>query len=163
MKPWRERDPQLAALFNPAFAGCILYSSVSRFQKSDRRGIPFPLLFLILPIVLSQTLRESLPSTTRTPFHLWISRAPQVRIGLAERVSNLAPITREALLFLLQRGKLHLEKARITRSTAIRGLSGFADDRSEIAELLDGARILGGMLARASDAENVFITLGITI
>lgn len=163
MKSWRERDPQLAALFNPAFCACIVYTAVNRFQKSDHQGLPFPLLFLILPVVLNRSVRETLPSSTRTPFHLWIARSPEIKIGFAHRVSNLVPITQEALLFLLQRQRVRSEQARIMKWKPIRGLSSLTQGTTEIAELTNSARILGGVLAKAHDAESVFIALGITI
>src|ERR1700680_1438172 len=102
MRSLAERNYELAALFNPSFCGLILHSCVVHYQKQDVRGIPFPTTFLLLPIILSRPLRDSLPKTARTPFHLWIDREPYIKIGLARRASNLSQITRAALLFLLR-------------------------------------------------------------
>jgi len=163
MRPWKERDPQVAALFNPAFSGSLLYTAVNQFQKRDARGMPLPFVFLVLPIVLNSSLSKTLPNTTRTPVQLWIDRAPEIKIDLAKRVSNLAAITREALLFLLQRQRLTIKQGRILKGKPIKGLLTLAADTSEFATILERARILGGILGKASDTETVFISLGITI
>jgi hypothetical protein len=163
MKPWKDRDPQVAALFNPAFSGSLVYTAVSQFQKRDPRGMPFPVLFLVLPIVLSSSLRKTLPNTTRTPLQLWIDRAPEIRIDLAKRVSNLAPITRESLVFLLQRQRLSTKKDRILKGKPIIGLSAAAAGATELADLMERARVLGGILGKEIDTETIFISLGLTI
>src|ERR1700676_3068339 len=135
MRPWRERNPELAALFNPAFCGLILHAGVSHYQKLDQRGMPFPIAYLILPCILSSSIRGTLPSTARTPFHLWLDREPQVKIRLANRAANLSPITREALLFLIQRQRLILSGDRIQRSKLIKGVTKLGNDVSELTEL----------------------------
>jgi hypothetical protein len=163
MRSWAERNHELAALFNPSFCGLILYTCVVHYQKQDVRGIPFPAAFLLLPIILSSSLRDSLPQTARTPFHLWINREPYIKIGLARRASNLSQITREALLFLLRQKRVTVEKARIRKGKLIRGIPDFASRTPELGELLESARILGNMFGKVPDTDNIFLSLGVTI
>jgi Family of unknown function (DUF6521) len=163
MRPWNERSPELAALFNPAFCGIILYISVVYYQKQDRRGMPLPIVFVLLPVLLSSGIRSSLPQTARTPFHLWLDRAPQIKISLAKRAANLSSITREALMFLIQRKRLLLNGDRVQKGKIIRGLQSYYDETPELDNLVDSARILGTMFGKVNDAGTVFTSLGLTV
>lgn len=163
MRPWSERNSELAALFNPAFCSLILYGGVTHHQKQDERGMPLPVAFLLLPIILSANLRSALPSTARTTFHLWLDREPHVKIRLAKRAANLAPITREGLLFLLQRKRLLLSGERLQKGKIIKGLTTFADATQGLPDLLEGARILGTMLGKVDDVVTIFTSLGLTV
>jgi len=163
MKPWNERSPELAALFNPVFCGIVIYVGISHYQKQDKRGMPLPLVFLLLPVLLSSGIRSSLPQTTRTAFHVWLEREPQVKISLAKRAANLSTITREALVFLLQRKRLSLNGDRVQKGKMIKGLNSYVSETSELADLLEGARILGTMFGKTGDPETVFNSFGLTV
>lgn len=52
MKAWNERTHEIAYLLNPAFCGRILYSSIKAYNEKTRKSFPFPLIYLILPLVL---------------------------------------------------------------------------------------------------------------
>jgi len=163
MRAWRERNAELAALFNPAFCGIILHTGIAQYQKHDERGMPFPLVFLLLPVALSSNLRMLLPSTARTPLHLWLAREPQLKIRLPNRVMNLEAITRESVLFLIYRQRLALVGDRVLKSKSIRGLTRLKDESSELADFIEGARIIGNMFGKVGDAQTIFTSLGINI
>jgi hypothetical protein len=163
MKAWSNRSPELAALFNPAFCSLLVYTGVAHYQKQDKSGMPLPLAFLLLPVVLSSNLRETLPSTARTPFQLWLDREPQVKIQLAKRATNLAPITREALLFLVQRKRLALSGDRLLKVKVIKGVTTLHSYAPELPPLVESVRILGNMFGKTNDAETVFASLGLSL
>jgi hypothetical protein len=163
MRPWTERSSELAALFNPAFCGVILYLSIVNYEKQDKRGMPLPLVFLLLPVLLAASIRRSLPGTARTTFHVWLDRKPHIKISLAKRAANLAPITREALMFLMQRAHLSSSGDRIQKGKIIKGLPRYLAQTGELGDLAEGARILGTMLGKVNDVGTVFTSLGLTV
>ncbi|BDA67679.1 hypothetical protein CAL7716_018450 [Calothrix sp. PCC 7716] len=104
MRSWQERPVEYANLFNPAFCSILLQNAIKGYQKEKKQGIPYPLLFLVLPLVLHISTRNALPKTTVTKLHIWLQKQPEVRVGFAERASYLVPYTKEALAFRMQTG-----------------------------------------------------------
>jgi hypothetical protein len=96
--PWEQRPFEVANLFNPAFCALVLRQTVQAYQKATHQGMDYSMLFLILPIVLHKATRELLPSGVVSKFHVWIQRHHHLRVGFADRMQNMVPITREALL-----------------------------------------------------------------
>src|SRR5688572_8037778 len=109
MLPWNQRPIEVANLFNPAFCALLFNQTVAAYQHSTKRGMDFPLAFIVLPIVLHKTTREAL-STMATKLNVWMQRHHEVRIGFAERTQNLMPITKEGLMFALQQDALQLDE-----------------------------------------------------
>src|SRR5579871_5442366 len=108
MKTWAERPTELAYLFNPAFCGWVLREAIEGYASVQATGMPLPLAFLVLPVVLHQATRERLPGAVTTKLHVWLQEHPEVRIQFAERTKELASFTREGLLFLGTRGQLRI-------------------------------------------------------
>src|SRR5262245_13069905 len=100
MKPWSQRPSEIANNLNPAFCGWLLREATEGYCSVTPAGIPFPLVFLILPVVLHRPTRALLPRSTVTALRPWLRAHPEARIGLAERAAELAEITRDAVLFL---------------------------------------------------------------
>ncbi|WP_442969853.1 three component ABC system middle component [Roseburia sp. AM23-20] len=46
------RTHEVAFLLNPAFCGRILYSTIRTYNEKTNRAFPFPLIYLVLPLVL---------------------------------------------------------------------------------------------------------------
>lgn len=78
MDSWEKRSPEVANLLNPAFCAVILYATVAEYQKKAKSGVPFPLLYLLLPIVLHQGTRSRINS--KTNMVVWLQRNPDVLI-----------------------------------------------------------------------------------
>src|SRR5262245_49158841 len=108
MKPWASRPTELAYLFNPAFCGWVLREAVEGYVSVKPAGMPLALSFLILPLVFHRSTRELIPAAVTTRFHVWLQEHPEVRVNFAERTRELAPFTREALLFLASWAQLHV-------------------------------------------------------
>jgi hypothetical protein len=123
----------------------------------------YALAFIVLPVVLHKNTRELLPADTRTKLHVWMQRHHEVRIGFAERVQNLVPITKEALLFGLQQQALHVDD----RGTLIAGerqLSELpAPKSSEAAICLKKAAFLGRWFSEAGKPATLLSSWGIKI
>jgi hypothetical protein len=106
MTPWAERPIEEASLFNPAFGSLTLAKAVADFHKQTGEGIPYPLVFLVMPLALHTETRDALPATTRAVMHNWISEHAPLLSNFPDRVRRMAPVTREAVLFALVHGNL---------------------------------------------------------
>jgi hypothetical protein len=102
MKKWIERPAEVAYLLNPAFCGRLLYGTIRAYNEEAQRGFPFPLVYLVLPLLLHKATRQSVSS--RTQFLIWQQRNEHLLVRFAERAEQLVHITNEAVEFLLQTG-----------------------------------------------------------
>ncbi len=118
MKTWAGRPTELAYNFNPAFCGWLLREAVEGYASVRAVGMPLPLTFLILPVVLHRPTRELVPGAVSTKLHVWLQEHSEVRINFAERTKELAPFTREALLFLGAEGSLWFRMTGLSRWSA---------------------------------------------
>lgn len=65
MIPWSKRTPEIANLLNPSFCAILLYSATFEYQKKAKNNsMPFPLLYLVLPIILHKSTRNRVNSRT---------------------------------------------------------------------------------------------------
>jgi hypothetical protein len=99
---WERRPVEVANLFNPAFCSILLRGAIYAFQNERDEGMPYALSFLVLPLVLHKPTRDALPRTTSTRMHVWLQNKPEIRIGLVDRIKQLTPITKEALIFSMR-------------------------------------------------------------
>ena len=163
MKAWAERPIEEANLLNPAFCCVALTSSVAGYSGVDGAGLPYPISFMVLPIVLHKVTRESLPRDTRTSLAVWVQRNPSAKLQYADRVAALKRHTREAILFGLQHDWLVLAQDGRVRTllsgshtdSLLRGLDGEARD------CVRGARLVGKWFASAGSPQTVMALWGI--
>jgi len=87
MKRWTERPAEVVNLLNPAFCGRLLYDTIRTYNDTANRGFPFPLIYLVLPLLLHKATRQSINS--RTQFIVWKQSNEHHLIGFAERAKQL--------------------------------------------------------------------------
>ena len=63
MRAWADRPPEVAALLNPAQLAAISAAAASQYERASRQAMPWPLAFLVAPLVLHRGTREALPGT----------------------------------------------------------------------------------------------------
>ena len=161
MLRWEDRPLEIANHLNPAFCSLILFEAVSGFLERSSRGMDYTSSFLVLPIVLHKTTRESLPRSTVTKLHTWIQNNPSCRIGFGKRVQSLRPYTREALIFGMQRGLLAIdtEGLLIPVKSKIPKLS--APESSEPSEIRKKALFVGKWFADVRDTPTLLAIWGL--
>lgn len=159
MLRWEERPIEIANLFNPAFCAVLLQSSIRGFQSKQKGGMPYPLVFLILPIVLHLYTRQTLPKTTVSKMHIWLQEHPEVRIGFVERSRELVPYTKEALIFGIQAGIIAAMPDGNFKWIQ-RSLKQPEPD-SELERLQERAKFLGKWFAQFEESSNIFTMWGI--
>ena len=163
MKPWLERPIEEANLLNPAFCCVVLSSSIVGFGSIDAAGMPYPLAFMVLPIVLHRATRERLPRDTRTTLAAWLQEHAEAKVQFGDRLVALKPHTQEAILFgclhdwlvLLQGGRL---QTAVDESGADRFVRRIAD---EARECVMRAQFVGKWFASCGAAQTVMALWGI--
>ncbi len=160
MKNWNLRTHEVAFLLNPAFCGRVLYSTIKTYNEKANRALPFPLIYLVLPLVLHKETRANINS--RTQLQLWVQRYPQLLIDFPKRARELVPITNESVEFLLQTGNIILTpNGELEISPTLKSLSKtkFVDD--EISECLKKGEHIAKWFVAAGKAETIYIELGV--
>lgn len=154
------RTHEVAFLLNPAFCGRVLYSTIKTYNKATNRALPFPLIYLVLPLVLHKETRTYI--TSRTKLILWVQRHPQLLIDFPQRTRNLVPITNEAIEFLFQTGIVILTsngELEISPTSRVLSKTKFSDD--EIAECLKKGEHVAKWFAATGKVETIYIELGV--
>ena len=159
MRKWNERVVEEANLLNPAFGAVLLAEAVAHFDDKAHRGYPFALTFLVLPIVLHENTRKSLPKTTLTALLPWVQEHRETLVGFSERVAQLQGVSREALLFGLQTDVLRVDEQGLVRigdrrrTVTAKRTPYFTD---EVTECVDRSGFLGRWFAAAGPTTNIF-------
>lgn len=158
---WKERPTIVANLLNPAFCGEIIRIAIKSYTDEHNQPMPFPLLFLILPLVLQKQTREKLPATTSKKIYEWLEENTVIKIHLSKKVKNLVPYTREAILFLIyheaikinDNGKLEYIKYRK------KSINYIQDE--EIQNIYKKSQMIGKWFTRIGDTKTIYASIGI--
>lgn len=163
MKAWSERPTEVGNNFNPAFCGWLVREAVEGYCSVTPAGLPFPLVFLVLPVILHRPTREILPRSTVTALHPWLRQHPEARVGLADRAGQLSQIVRESVLFLSSFGLVSVtDDARITPAGKLgRGKAPILAASEEVKACVSKAKMVGAWFAGAGDAVTVFQMWGV--
>ncbi len=163
MKAWTSRANEEAYLLNPAFCCLALVASILEYRESKKEGMPFPLLFMVLPMVLHQPTRRLLPQNIRTSMPAWLQSNASAQVLFHSRVVSLRPHTREALQFGLlhqwivkpANGLLDSTRRADDIERAIRAL------KDEASECVTRARFVGRWFASSGEPSTVMALWGI--
>jgi hypothetical protein len=159
MRNWSERVVEEANLLNPAFGAVLLAEAVAHYDGKTHRGFPFALAFLVLPIILHENTRKSLPKTTLTALLPWVQEHRESLVGFSERVEQLQAVSREALLFGLQTDVLRIDEQGLVRvgdrrkTVTVKRVPHFTD---EVTECVERSGFLGRWFAAAGPITNIF-------
>lgn len=160
MKNWDNRATEIAYLLNPAFCGRIIYNAIKTYQQESKCPMPFPLVYLILPLVLHRKTRERIKSVTQ--MQIWIQRNPEMLIGFAYRTKNMVLITNEAVEFLMQSGYItltnnaELEVAQFFKTVSV---NKFIND--EIKECISKSSSVAKWFAKSGTVDTIYICWGV--
>ena len=161
MKSWENRPIEIANLLNPAFCGEVLRLAVGEYVKARQAAFPYSLAFLVLPIVLHRATRESIRKGERRQLHVWMQDNQEVRIRFAERASDLVPVTRESIAFLLQVNALNMDAQAGLRVVAQRRSRASTEPRGEVADCYQKAINVGRWFARAGSPTTIYTIWGV--
>lgn len=160
MRPWEERAKEIAYLFNPAFCGRLLYSFIKEYNKVTEEGVPFPLIYLILPLILHRNTRDLISS--RTKFLVWINRNPSVLINFPNRAKSMVEITNEAVELLLLADLVHIkDDASFEINKTKKSLNESKYNNEEIKDCINKSKHVARWFSDVGKCETIYITLGV--
>lgn len=160
MKSWNLRTHEVAYLLNPAFCGRMLYATIKTYSEKTNRALPFPLIYLVLPLVLHKGTRVCINS--RTQLLLWIQKYPQLLIDFPQRARELVPITNESVEFLMQTGKIVLTlNGELETPASTRSLSKTKFVDEEVSECIKKSEHIAKWFAATGKVETIYIQLGV--
>ena len=163
MKTWAVRPKEEAYLLNPAFCCTILTAAIYGYTSAKKEGVPFPLTFMVLPIVLHKPTRDSLPPNIRTSMAAWLQENSSARVLFFERLVSLKPHTTEGIQFgslldWIVPGSDGLLETTLRESDINRAISQLID---EARECVMRARFLGKWFSAAGDTATVMAFWGV--
>ncbi len=146
-----ERD----ALYNPAFIALILAQAAAEHGARVNSGLPFPLAFLVAPIVLHGPTRQALPRQARSKMALWLEENPVQRAGLARRAASLVPAVRAGIRYGLRSGALALNDSTLTAAKPKIENNDIMLS-AEVDHILARAGYVGGWFALAGSPSGIY-------
>lgn len=161
MIQWNKRSPEVANLLNPAFCAVIIYTAIFEYQEKSKSGLPFPLAYLLLPIVLHQETRKKIDS--KTNMVVWLQRNPDSLIGFPERTQSLVNFTNEAIEYLLSKNSINITKSTITVNVPLskEKIKRYASIDSEIADCINKAKHVSRWFYKMYSVANSYAVWGV--
>lgn len=161
MVRWNKRSPEVANLLNPAFCAVILYATTAEYQKKAEAGIPFPLLYLVLPIVLHQSTRNRINS--KTNMVVWLQRNPDTLVGFPDRARSLVAFTNEAIEYLLFHQIVNVFNSGlvIQKTLSKSKMDKLATTDPEISDCIQKAAHVGRWFHNMRADENIYAAWGV--
>jgi hypothetical protein len=131
-------------------------------MKQSGQGLPYPLAFLVLPIVLHPETRDTMPNTTNAIMLNWLGENAELVSDFPSRASKMSFITKETLLFALTYDKLALSEGRLIpgryKYSNTATLSHTTDDSEAC---LRTAAFLGRWLVQTGSIANTLSSWGV--
>lgn len=146
------------ALFNPAFGAYLLASSIHAAVKKTHSPMPWPSVFLILPLVLPADTRDSLPGKSTVTLTAWANANPRQQAAFAERAAALTDYTRASLRTALRHRAIDVTSTGLSCSRTPKPAS--AAPGEEVADCARAATLVGRWLA-TTDPARAFTVLGV--
>jgi len=143
-------------LLNPALIGLTIAYAAAGHISDQSRAMPWPVAFLIPPLVLHRPTRSALPANVRTHFASWVSGHPALMAGFPRRAAVMTEPTREGLRLALRARRI------VLAGSAIRAESLAPAPQGELGQLLRASSLVGRLLARLDQGSTAFALLGVT-
>lgn len=160
MREWKYRPDEVKYLLNPAFCGRVIYGTITEYQENTNRDFPFPLVYLVLPLILPRQIRTEINSHTQMAN--WIQKHQELVFNFGKRAADLIEITTEAVEFMLQTGYIKItNNGELSNVLTAGTLSKTKHTDPEIKECLTKAEHVGRWFARAGKVETIYISLGV--
>lgn len=146
---------------NPAFCSIVLLKYCEGYFKEAKEGIPFPLLLLPLPIILSDDLAKTFEGTnSRTGFFHWVENNPELLLNLSERIDESSEFIKPAIefgfykrIFILdEKGFIHPQSESIKKIT-----------KSNLDIFYKHAERMGQWVGQIKSVKTIYNCLGIQI
>lgn len=153
-------------LLNPAFCSTLLWHAAlgaTEIENSPRFSLSYIEAFLILPLTLHQSTRNSLPTRINSSMPVWVSNNPLVIASFPGRAKDLVSYTKEALVFGASGDLFQIEGGDIQANSGMSSIirSVLRRTSTEVQECSKKAHFLGKWFAYTGTPETIFTMLGI--
>lgn len=153
------------SISNPALGSLILWSFLQGYEVSKKDGCSFPLIFLPIPLVLSQSIRDEFKGTNaETGLYTWITRKQSILINLHARIQKSSTLTRNAVIFGCTNEILTIREdgTFLSRNNGL-NKSRIKESSHEIKEMINLSKRLGVWLSQINSTSSILNSLGITL
>lgn len=163
---WERRAVELANLTNPAFCSILLWDFIDKFVQKSEKGVDFPLLFLVLPLVLHKNTRKILPKNKQILIAKWVETHSHDLVLFPVQARQTVSYTREAIIFGLQHRMFKTMDDTSNQGKFKTTAFEFKDELrwpvdSEPKECRDKARLLGYWFAEIGDPTTAYRLFGV--
>ena len=161
MREWSKRSNEIRFLLNPAFCGRIIYASVEEYRKRCGNDMPFPLVYLVLPLILHRYTREKILPGSKTNLIQWTQSNNDILIGFPARTRGLLETTDEAVEFLLCAGLIEITEDGCIKRIQRRRITETEYTDEEIEDCLSKVKYVSRWFADLSSIDIIFSCLGV--
>lgn len=163
MIAWEERAWEEQSLLNPCFCSNLLWHAATGYESDSECLLSLEEAFLVLPMVLHEQTRQSLPKTTRTSLAVWLQSHPLLASRIATRATFLVPYTKEALLFAGTRTLIDFTNTKIHANGRLKRTINCAlkDSSDEVRTCAKRALFVGRWFAASGGPTTVLAMMGV--
>lgn len=169
-------------MLNPALLATVTANAAMQYQRARTEPMPWPLAFLVAPMVLHKGTRDALPRDQRSHLSGWIAQNPVVHAGFAPRAVQLRDLVLEGIRFGLRYGALtvadegglhgHLSSGVIAakgRARALAKAKAAGEDRiiavlsegTDLGQIVTRAGFVGRWLTKLESPATAFVMMGV--
>lgn len=181
MTAWNARSSTQAAMLNPALFAALTANAAIQYRRVSGEPMPWPLTFLVAPLILHKQTREALPKDVRTHMATWVARHPALYTGFAPRAVQLRDAVLEGVRFGLRYGALTLDtegrmdghlaggvvdvagklKKAAARDTEEVSVIAILGEGTDLGQLVQKAGLVGRWMTKLESPATAFILLGV--
>lgn len=156
MRAWEERTVAVADMLNPALLAAVTAGAASEYQRRAGDPMPFPLAFIVAPLVLHRGTRAVMPKRVDSHMSKWVIDYPVVVEGFGARARAMVQPVREGIRFGIRTGALILEGDGLVGRT--RGTPAKVGD---ITDIMARAGFSGRWFTQSDSPATVFALFGV--
>ena len=143
---------------NPVLCSLIIWSFIQGYEDENDKGVEMPLIFIILPLIMTKKYRTSFKKTNKlTGFYKWIDNNPQVLNMLSDRLINMTQITKSALRFGVATSVFDFSKDGTIRHSfkGFKKKPQFKLDENNVAEMVVNSKRLGAWCGKIGNSREI--------
>lgn len=146
---------------NPAFCSLILFNFCRGYFEETRCGVPFPLLILPLPLVLSSDLAKSFDRTNiKTGFFRWIESNPEILLDLTTRINESNEFLKPSIEFGVFKGIFKIDSTGLL-IPAENGVNN--RKKADLDKFFKTADRLGSWIGHVDSVKTIYNHLGLQL
>lgn len=146
---------------NPAFCSLIIFKFCNGYFKATKVGVPFPLLFLPLPIILSNDIAGSFEGTnSKTGFFRWIENNPGILLDLTNRINGSNAFLKPSIEFGIFKNIFTIDSLGLLVPVE-KGVNN--RKKTELEKLFKTADRLGNWIGQVNSTKTIFNYLGLQL